>query len=121
MNEYSLAKVQQSNKKLLIMKRLMLWVMAAILICGATVFTACGNDDKPVVSDDKLAEKLIGKWMISDIDGRSALTDEKEVITFVSPTKAYVSRSRDRSKELDGDSIRPSKPNKPDSKRGTRG
>ena len=31
------------------MKRLMLWVMAAILtVCGASVFTACTNNDNPV-------------------------------------------------------------------------
>jgi len=29
------------------MNRLMQWVLAAILICGATVFTACSNDDTP--------------------------------------------------------------------------
>ena len=29
------------------MKRFMLWVMAAILICGSMVFSSCSNDDNP--------------------------------------------------------------------------
>lgn len=27
------------------MKKMIQWMMAAILICGATVFTACSSDD----------------------------------------------------------------------------
>ena len=77
------------------MKRLLQWMMAAILICGSTVFISCTNEDNPSNPADNLAEKLIGKWMMyTDIDGQQALTDNKEVITFVSSTKAYVSRSR---------------------------
>ena len=30
------------------MKRMIQWVLAAILICGTSVFTACTNDDNPV-------------------------------------------------------------------------
>ena len=30
------------------MKRLMQWMMTAILICGASMFTACSNEDSPV-------------------------------------------------------------------------
>ena len=34
------------------MKKIMNWVLAAILICGATVFTACSsNDDNPAMLD----------------------------------------------------------------------
>ena len=112
------------------MKKMMNWVLAAALICGLNVFSSCinDNDDNPVI--DNLAEKLIGKWMIYEIDGNTALTNEKEVITFVSPTKAYVSRSRARSHQMDGESSRPAKPEdlpdvepdtKPDTKRGTPG
>ena len=40
-------------------KKLLQWAMAAALICGASVFTACtsDNDDNPAV-DDGLAEKV---------------------------------------------------------------
>ena len=50
------------------------------------------NKQAPAVIED-LAEKIIGKWMVADIEGQPAPTNEKEVITFVSPTKAYASRS----------------------------
>jgi len=41
-----------------------------------------------------VAEKIIGKWQIADIDGKPALTKSGMVINFVSTTKAYVSASR---------------------------
>jgi len=85
------------------------WAFAAALICGLNVFSSCVNDnnDNPVI--DNLAEKLIGKWMISDIEGQPALTNWKEVITFVSPTKAYVSKSIARREDMDSED-RPPKP-----------
>ena len=48
------------------MKKLLNWLMAAILIvCGANVFTACssGNDDTPAIpSQQVMEESLIGLW-----------------------------------------------------------
>ena len=79
------------------MRRVFQWAMAAALICGATAFTSCtvDNADNPTPTIDGLSEKIIGKWiMATDFDGQPALTDNKEVITFVSATKAYASRSR---------------------------
>ena len=76
------------------MKRLIQWVMAATLICGATVFTACSSsDDNPVIPDLNLSEKIIGKWMRADVNGQPLPTNNKMVITFVSTTKAYLSAS----------------------------
>ena len=72
----------------------MQWVMAAALICGATLFTSCMNDDNPVGPTDNLAEKLIGKWMDYEADGQPALTTGKMVVTFVSPTKALYSTTK---------------------------
>ena len=43
--------------------------------------------------DLNVAEKIIGKWMRSEINGHPMTTNEKMVITFVSTTKAYVSAS----------------------------
>ena len=68
------------------MKKLMQWVLAATLICGAIVLASCNKDN---VSN--LDEKIIGKWMSLDVDGQSVLTDEKSVYSFVSATKAYAS------------------------------
>ena len=63
-------------------KVFLMMAVAAIVLCGC-------NKDK-----DKLSDKLIGKWMQAEIDGRSALTNEKTVITFISDTKAILSSSR---------------------------
>lgn len=73
--------------------RQILWVMAAILTCGAMVFSSCSNDDHDSVSDN-LSEKIMGKWITADIDGKPALTNEKTVVTFLSATKATVSESK---------------------------
>jgi len=67
------------------MKKIMQWVLAATLICGAIVLAGCDKDN---VSN--LNEKIIGQWMSLDIEGQSVLTDNKFVYTFVSPTKAYM-------------------------------
>ena len=47
------------------MKRMKLWMLAAILvICGASVFTACtSNDDNPTIpSHQEMEKSLIGLW-----------------------------------------------------------
>ena len=76
------------------MKRMIQWMMAAILICGTMVFTACTNDDNPATPDLGVKEKIMGKWMDSEADGQHALTSDKSVVTFVSSTKAIYSTSK---------------------------
>ena len=80
------------------MKKYLNWMLAAILICGASVFTSCSSNDdnpvNPVEPDLNVAEKIIGKWMLAENDGETALTNEKAVVTFLSATKAYQSVSR---------------------------
>ena len=46
-----------------IMKQLKLWMLAAILTCGATVFTSCtsDNDDNPV-PEPGTSNELVGQW-----------------------------------------------------------
>ena len=75
-------------------------MLAALVVCTAMVFTSCSSDDKDSDIDD-LSEKIIGKWMLADIEGQSAQTNWKEVITFVSSTKAYVSKSFARPENVD--------------------
>ena len=62
---------------------MMTWVMAAILVCGASVFTACTSDngDNPVAGKS-IAEKIVGKWIHADTDGEAVTTDMKSVYTF---------------------------------------
>ena len=76
------------------MKRLMQWVMAAILICGATLFTSCMNEDNPVDPATNLSEMIIGKWIVADLKGKPAPTNVKMVTTFISTTKAIASSSK---------------------------
>ena len=71
----------------------MQWVMAAALICGTSVFSSCSKDDNPVDPADKLSEKIIGKWISTEMDGRPLMTNSKAVFTFVSATKVYMSAS----------------------------
>ena len=79
------------------MKQLLNWVLAAILICGASVFTSCSsNEDNPaapVQPDLNLAEKIVGKWIVAELDGELCPTNLKATVTFESPTKAYCSLS----------------------------
>ena len=76
------------------MQKIINWMLAAILICGASVFTSCtSNDDNPAQPDLNLSEKIIGKWMVEELDGQPCPTNLKAVITFLSPTKAYGSLS----------------------------
>ena len=65
------------------MKRLMQLVMAAILISGASVFTACNSsDDNPVVSGDKLVVKLVGLWECEGITGGETYNDANGRLEF---------------------------------------
>ena len=82
------------------MKNLMQWVMAVALICSTTVFTACTNDDNPVKPEDNLAEKILGKWIKADRNGKPLPSDEKMVYTFKSATKCDVSASFDAGPEV---------------------
>ena len=81
------------------MKKLFM-VLAATIICGATAFTSCTNDDNPATPDLGVKEKIMGKWMKSEQNGQPLPTDGKMVYTFVSPTKAYMSASIDASPEV---------------------
>ena len=77
------------------MKRVFQWVFVATLICGAMVLTSCSSDQEGDSGTPNLnvAEKIIGKWIVADIDGKPVMTNDKSVYTFVSSTKAYMSVS----------------------------
>ena len=75
------------------MKKILNWAMATALICGASVFTACSSDDDKKSDVENLSEKIIGKWMVAELDGQPCPTNLKAVVTFVSPTRAYGSLS----------------------------
>ena len=78
------------------MKKFMNWMLATILICGASVFTSCTNSDNPASPaepDMGVAEKIIGRWMTEEMGGRTMPTNEKVVYNFISTTKCYFSAS----------------------------
>ena len=72
------------------MKRILM-VLAATVICGACLFTSCKKDEEETPANLNVAEKIIGKWMETEMDGRTMPTNEKRVYTFVSTTKGYLS------------------------------
>ena len=82
------------------MKKVLFWMLAVILICGATLFSSCTNDDNPVKPEDNLAEKILGKWIKADRNGKPLPSDEKIVYTFKSATKCDVSASFDAGPEV---------------------
>ena len=77
------------------------WVMAALLISGASMLTSCSsNSDNPTTPELNVAEKIIGKWVVTDRDGQTLLTNEKVVLNFVSATKVLVSASVSNDPEM---------------------
>ena len=76
------------------MKKYFNLMLAAILICGASVFTSCtSNDDNPATSDLNVAKKIIGKWITASVDGKDLPTNDKMVYNFISTSEAYISAS----------------------------
>lgn len=65
------------------MRNLEKWKLAAILICGISVFTACSSNDEnssPIPQPDlNLAEKIVGKWMVAELNGEACPTNLKTV------------------------------------------
>ena len=61
----------------------------AALLLG---MSACTTEDNPV-PDTSISEKLLGKWMISELENQPCPTNLKAVITFLSATEAYGSLS----------------------------
>ncbi len=80
-------KSQFINLKINTMKKVFLALAAA-----AMIFVGCSKDDDKTI--DNLAEKIIGKWITTDIDGHAELTNNKSVITILSASQALISISR---------------------------
>ena len=82
------------------MKENIKWVIAAALVVGASAFTSCKSDnDDNSVKKSTLTEKLVGKWLYNEADGKVVETDEASITTFVmegTTLKAYISTSLKR-------------------------
>lgn len=60
---------------------------------GLSALTSCYDEKENAtdVSKKTIERRIIGKWMISESDGKATPTDEKAVITFESASKAFLS------------------------------
>jgi hypothetical protein len=63
---------------------------AAALAVMSLLFVGCSKENG---SGTQLAEKLMGRWIVSATDDTPALTNSKVVYNYVSATKAYLSAS----------------------------
>ena len=87
------------------MKKILNWVFAATLICGASVFTSCNTDaiDNPAQPNLHVSQQIEGRWITAEMDGLPVPTNQKVVINFLSPTEAYISASfNDHPEKADG-------------------
>ena len=78
------------------MKKYFNLMLAAIIICGASVFTSCtvsDNPASPAEPDLGVAEKIIGRWITEEMGGRTMLTNQKVIYNFISTTECYFSAS----------------------------
>ena len=77
------------------MKKIQNYLLMVAMVCGISFAAAScsSNDDNPVIPDLSVAEKIIGKWIVTDKNGQPLSTNKKAVYTFVSTTKALVSVS----------------------------
>ena len=66
-----------------------LFLVIAVAMMGI-LFAGCNKDVEP---DRGVAQKIIGKWITAESDGKPLPTNEKVVLDFVSATEAYVSLS----------------------------
>ena len=65
-----------------------------MLALVAAVFASCTKEKDNQVASDSLSQQMLGKWMLSKIDGNILPTNEKLVYTIESATKGYVSASK---------------------------
>lgn len=92
------------------MKKLLYLLMSCTLLCGMMTLTGCNNntagaggsaEGQSSAEAEKVSveEGIIGTWMLSEQNGKPALTDEKGLLDIVSATEAYVSISNTSGKE----------------------
>jgi len=72
------------------------YLLMAATVCGISLAVAScsSNDDNPATPDLNLSEKIIGKWMTAENNGQPLTSNDKNVTTFISASKATVSVSR---------------------------
>ena len=61
-----------------------------LLVLAATFFASCSKDEEK----KNLSQQMIGKWMLTQVNGHIVPTNEKMVYTIESATQGYLSASR---------------------------
>ncbi len=81
-----------------------LCLLFVCILCSALIVTACSNkgpegSEEPAeeVTEEAeapdLAKMMIGKWIIKERNGKPTPTNQKAILTFISPETAYMSAS----------------------------
>ena len=58
------------------MKNYSKWVLAATLICGICVISACDEKEKEIINDNQLATRILGKWIPVQSNEMEVMTDQ---------------------------------------------
>lgn len=76
------------------MKKTICLMLAAVAICGLAAFSSCGaGEDNPAPTEQLIESMIVGKWINVMDNGEPTPTNEKMVLTFLSPTQAQFSIS----------------------------
>ena len=67
-----------------------LLLMTLLMMLG---LASCTEKDNPVAPDSGIVQKIQGKWMVAETNGKPVVTNSKQVLTYVSDTKLYYSLS----------------------------
>ena len=65
------------------MKKIFQWAMAAALICGASVFTSCTNDDNPTPQLSDTLDAKTGTLYVNSNPGKSAYEGRTDIVSVV--------------------------------------
>ena len=68
-------------------------LLAGAMICGVGALMSCSDKDKPGYGfpTDKIDKKVVGRWVMTEIDGKVLPTNGKEAFTIYSAQKGFLS------------------------------
>ena len=67
-----------------------LFTILAVAAVVAMAFVGCSKDD----DKENLSQQMLGKWMLTQVNGSTVPTNEKVVYTITSETQGYISASK---------------------------
>ena len=68
-------------------------ILTGALIFGVGLLMSCSDKDKPGYGfpTDKIDKKVVGRWVMTDVEGKAVPTNGKEAFTIFSAEKGYMS------------------------------